>query len=143
MPKAQVTCNNLLNIIYRAVAWAGICDNAAASPLTAVLIALATGSYTPTSNAAANETAYTNYARQSVARTTGGWTAPASGQIANASDINFPQCGVTGSTITSACTCKAAGASEILHYGDLNSPIAVSNQIQPRFPAGALTITEA
>ena len=56
--------------------------------------------------------------------------------------MEFPQCGVTGSNITSAATGKGAGAAETFHYGDLNAPIAVSNQIQPRFPIGAITITE-
>ena len=61
----------------------------------------------------------------------------------NTAAIEYAQCGVTGATITSACTGKASGASDIFHYGDLNDPIAVSNQIQPRFPIGAVTITES
>ena len=89
-----------------------------------------------------NETVYTNYVRQSVPRNTSGWTAPSGGAISNAAAVEYPQCGATGATITSAATGKASGASEIFHYGDLNSPIAVSNQIQPRFPIGAITITE-
>ncbi len=142
MPKGTVTCNNILALLYNATAWANIADNASSSPISAIKMALATGSYSGASTMSSNEATYTNYTRQDVSRTTGGWTSPSGGATSNAAAIEFPQCGVTGNTITSACTGKAAGASDVFHYGDLNSPIAVSNQIQPRFPIGAVTITE-
>jgi len=142
MPKSTTTSNNLLGLFYNATAIANIADNAAASPITTVSVALATASYSASSTMSSNETAYTNYARQTVARTTSGWAAPSAGATSNVASIEFPQCGVTGATITSACTGKGAGASDIFHYGDLNASIAVSNQIQPRFAAGAVTITE-
>lgn len=143
MPKSTATCDNIIGLYYNATPIANIADNAAASPTTNVYVALATASYGPASTMSSNETAYTNYVRQTVARTTGGWTAPSSGATSNVAAIDFPQCGVTGATITSAATGKAAGASDIFHYGDLNSSIAVSNLIQPRFPIGAVTITES
>jgi hypothetical protein len=142
MPKSTTTSNNLLGLFYNATAIANIADNAASSPITTVSVALATASYSASSTMSSNETAYTNYARQTVARTTSGWAAPSAGATSNVASIEFPQCGVTGATITSACTGKGAGASDIFHYGDLNASIAVSNQIQPRFAAGAVTITE-
>ncbi len=142
MPKGTATCNNFLALLYNATPWANIADDAAASPVTNIKMRLATASYTGASTGASNETAYTNYAAQDVARSTGGWTAPSGGATSNAAAVEFPQCGVTGATITSACTSKGAGASDIFHYGDLNAPIAVSNQIQPRFPIGAVTVTE-
>ena len=143
MPKSTVTRNNILALYYNASAIANIADNAAAAPITLIYIALATASYVVGNNMSSNETTYTNYVRQSTARTTGGWTAPVGGLISNVAAIEFPQCGVTGATITSAATGKNTGAVDIFHFGDLNAPIAVSNQIQPRFPIGAVTITEA
>jgi len=143
MPKSTNTCNNILALIYNATAWANIADNAAASPTTNIYIALATASYSVSSTMSSNEAAYTNYARQTVARTTGGWTAPASGSTSNVAAIDFPESGVTGATITSAAAGKAVGASDIFHYGDLNASIAVSDLIQPRFPIGAMTISES
>lgn len=143
MPKSTASSNNILALIYNATAWANIADNASASPTTNIYMALATASYSAASTGSSNETVYTNYARQAVPRTTSGWDVPSGGATANAAAIEYPQCGVTGATITSACTAKATGASDIFHYGDLNSPIAVSNQIQPRFPIGAVTITES
>lgn len=143
MPKATATCNNIVGLYYNATPIANIADNAAASPITLVYVALATASYSVSSTLASNETVYTNYVRQSTARTTGGWTAPSGGATSNVAAIEYPQCGVTGATITSAATGKSTGAADVFHYGDLNAPIAVSNQIQPRFPIGAVTITEA
>jgi len=102
MPKSTTTCNNLLGLFYNATAIANIADNAASSPITTVSVALATASYSASSTMSSNETAYTNYARQTVARTTGGWAAPSAGATSNVAAIEFPQCGVTGATITSA-----------------------------------------
>ena len=142
MPKSTSVCNSILALIYNATPWANIADNAVTSPISTVQMALATESYDPSSTMNSNEAAYTNYVRQAVPRTTGGWTTPAAGATQNLAAVEYPQCGATGAAIKSASTGKAAGASPIFHYGDLNSPIAVSNQIQPRFPAGAITITE-
>lgn len=143
MPKSTTTCNNILALIYNATPWANIADNASTSPITTTPMALATASYTTSSTLSSNETVYTNYVRQTPARTTGGWTAPAGGATSNAAAIEYPQCGATGATITSAAVGKSSGAADIFHYGTLNASIVVSNQIQPRFPIGAVTITES
>lgn len=142
MPKGTVTCNNIINLYYRAEAIANIADNAAASPITNIKMRLATDSYGPSSTGSSNEATYTNYAAQDVSRSDTGWTEASGGATSNAAAIEFPQCGASGNTITSACASKGAGASDVFHYGDLNASIAVSNQIQPRFAAGAVTITE-
>lgn len=143
MPKGTAFCNSLVNLIYRGDAIANLADNAAASPITNIKMRLATASYAPTDNGSANEATYTNYVPVDVPRSAVGWTAASGGATQNAADVPFAQCGVTGNNITSAANTMGAGASVILHYGDLNAPIAVSNQIQPRFPAGAITVTEA
>jgi len=143
MPKSTNTCNNILALIYNATAWANIADNASSSPITNIYVALATVTGAITDTMSTNEATYTNYARQTVARTTGGWAVPASRSTSNAAQITFPQCGVTGNTIVAAKTGKAAGASDVFHYGDLNAPITVSNLIQPVFAIGAMTISEA
>jgi len=143
MAKSTNTCNNFLALVYNATAWANIADNAASSPTTNIYVALATASYAVGNTMSTNEATYTNYARQTVVRSTSGWTAPASRATSNAAQITFPQCGASGNTITSAACGKASGASDIFHYGDLNASIAVSNLIQPVFAIGAITITEA
>lgn len=144
MPKSTATCNSIVNLMYRATAWANVADNAAASPLTNVYIGLHTGDLTAGTNSQAqNETAYTNYARQAGARSTG-WDAASGGATQNAATISFPQCGASGATLTHVSTGVASsGATGVWHYGALNSSLAVSSGITPQFAAGALTITES
>jgi len=85
------------------------------------------------------ESAYTNYARQAVARSTAGWTSTA-GVCDNDAAIPFPACGVTGSTIT-----HVAIGSNVSTAGDLymtgTAALTVSNGVTPQFAIGALDIT--
>lgn len=144
MPKSTPTCNSIVNLMYRATAWANVADNASASPLTNVYVSLHTADLTAATNQQTeDETAYTNYARQAVARSTG-WNAASGGGTANAATISFPQCGATGATLTHVATGTAvSGTGSVWHYGALNSSLAVSSGITPQFAAGALTVTEA
>lgn len=91
-----------LRLLFTAVAWANIGDNAAASPATLLYISLHNGDPGDGGSQTTNETAYSNYARLAVARTTGGFTvsggSPA--QVVNAGSINFAQCGVVGDVLT-------------------------------------------
>jgi len=144
MPKSTPTCNSIVNLMYRATAWANVADNAASSPFANTYVAMHTSTPAAATNSQAeNETAYTDYARQPVARSTG-WTAASGGATENAATISFPQCGVTGATLTHVSTgVGASGATAVWHYGALNSPLAVSAGITPQFAAGALTVTES
>lgn len=143
MAKSTAASNSLLALMYNATAWANVADNAASSPLANTYIALHVGPVSAGGDQSEDETAYTNYARVAVARTTGGWDAPSGGATVNAAAIEFAQCGVTGATITDVSTGVASsGATAYWHTGALSASIAVSNQIQPRFADGALTITE-
>lgn len=129
--------------MYRATAWANVADNAASGPLTNTYVGMHIADLTAGTNSQAeDETAYTNYARQAVARSTG-WTAASGGATENAATISFPQCGASGATLTHVSTgVGSSGATAVWHYGELNSPLAVSSGITPQFAAGALTITE-
>lgn len=144
MPKSTATCNSIVNLMYRATAWANVADNAASSPLTNTYVALHTADLTAGTNSQAeDETAYTNYARQAVARSTG-WDAASGGATQNAATVSFPQCGASGATLTHVSTGVASsGATGVWHYGALNSSLAVSSGITPQFAAGALSVTEA
>lgn len=143
MPKATVTCDNIIGLYYNATPIANIADNAAASPLANITMALSKVTGAPSDTMATNLADYTNYANQTIPRTTLGWDAPSGGATANAAAIEFPQCGASGNTIVAAKTGKGTGAVDVFHYGDLNAPITVSNLIQPRFAIGGVTITEA
>lgn len=143
MPKSTNTCNNILALIYNATTWNGVAENDTSSPIVNIYMALATVTGAPGDTMSTNEATYTNYARVTVARTVGGWTAPAASATSNAAAIDYAQCGITGNTVVAAKTGVAVGASDVLHYGDLNAPITVSSLIRPTFDIGAVTITEA
>ena len=144
MPKSTPTCNSIVNLMYRATAWANVADNAASGPLTNTYVSLHTGNLTAATNTQTdNETAYTNYARQAVARSTG-WDAASGGGTTNAATISSPQCGVTGATLTHVATGTAvSGSGTVWHFGALNASLVVSSGITPQFAAGALTVTES
>ena len=143
MAKSTVAANAILALMYNATAWANVADNAASSPLTDTYIALHTAPVSAGGNQSEDETAYTNYVRVAGARSTSGWDAPSGGATVKAAAIEFAQCGATGATITDVSAGVASsGATAYWHTGALSASIAVSNQIQPRFADGALTITE-
>lgn len=146
MPKSTDACNRFLNLLYRATAWPNVADNAAASPLTNVVVGLHTATLTAATNSQAeNEVAYTNYARQNVARSTG-WAAASGGSTSNAALLQFPQSGATGATLHTVSTgTTISGATAVWHYGALNSPITIgaSASITPQFLAGGLVISES
>lgn len=92
---------------------------------------------------ATSEATYTGYDRVAVVKTAVGWTI-AGNQSSNAAIIMFPQCTGGSNTIThvSIGTVAFPGAGQILYSGPLNSPLSVSNLIQPIFNIGALVATE-
>ena len=142
MSKANSTENALLLLIFNATTWDLIAENDTTSPATNLYIALHTSDPGEAGAQNTNETAYTNYARVAVARSGAGWTVTGSSAV-NAALIQFPQCGVTGATVTHVSIGTASsGAGTILYSGALNSSLAVSNLIQPQFAASALTVTE-
>ena len=89
-----------------------------------------------------NETAYTNYARVAVARTSGGWTRT-SNSMANTATITFPTRGASGATVTHfGIGTASSGAGVLLYKGALTSSLVVGSGVTPTFAAGALTVTE-
>lgn len=143
MPKATNTCNKILALIFNATAWANIADNASASPATNLYLSLHTADPGVGGSQLTSETAYTNYVRIAVVRTTSGWSVPSAGATANAALLQFAQCGASGATITHvAIGTASSGAGTVLYAGALNSSLAVANLIQPQFSGSALTVTE-
>jgi hypothetical protein len=142
MAKSTITCNYLLKLIFNAVAWPNMADNAASSPYTNLYLSLHTADPGVGNSQLTNETSYTNYARVAVLRTTAGWTVSTNTAV-NAALVQFAQCGATGATLTYVAIGTAStGAGNVLYAGPLNSSLAVASGIQPQFNASALTVTE-
>jgi hypothetical protein len=135
MTKSNTTENDFLNYIFNAAAFSW-------NAISSTYVSLHTDDPGEGGNQASNETAYTNYARVAVVRTSSGWTV--SGNTAsNTALIQFPQCSTVGATLTHvAIGTTSSGAGQILYSGQLNSPLTVSNLIQPQFAIGALQIQE-
>lgn len=89
---------------------------------------------------ATSEATYTSYALVTVSRSGSGWTVSGN-TCTNDAAIEFPQCTGGSNTITHV-SISPASSTQILYSGALNSSVSVSNGIQPRFAASALSITE-
>lgn len=141
MSKGNTFENDLLQLIFNAVAIANIADNAASSPLTNLYVALHTSDPGEAGAQNTNECAYTSYARVTVSRTAGGWTV-SDNSVSPTADITFPQCTGGSETATHASIGVASsGATKILYKGALSPNIAISSGVTPVIPTGS-TITE-
>jgi hypothetical protein len=121
MSKGNTFENDLLKLIYNATAIANLADNAAASPLANIHVALHSADPGEAGDQSTNEISYTGYARVAVARTTGGWTVT-NNQVSPAANIDFGECTAGSATAMFFSTGVAAsGATKILHKGPLGS----------------------
>lgn len=133
--------NKLLSLIFENANAANIGDATglrSSSTAGVFYISLHTSDPGETGDQTTNESAYTNYARQSIARSTSGWSV-ASGVADNDGAVNYPACGVTGSTVTHfASGSDVSGAGNRDMNGALAASLAISAGITPTAAAGAL-----
>ena len=141
MTISNTTEDAILDLIFSATAWANYADDAAASPQTNIHVGLHTADPADTGTMTTNESAYTNYARVNVARSTG-WSAASGGSVSPAANIDFPSSGAAGTTVTHFSTGKTGGgATAILWSGSISPTIAIgASGITPRLTT-ATTIT--
>jgi hypothetical protein len=140
MSKGNNLETDLLALIFNATAIPNVADNASASPITQLAVALHTADPGEAGTMATSEAAYTGYARVNVNRNSGGWTV-AAGQAENTAEIAFAECTAGSATLTHFSIGYPTG-DEILYSGALDASLAVSSGISPTIAAGALTITE-
>lgn len=141
MSKGDTFENDLLKLIFNATAIANMADNAAASPLTNLYVALHTADPGEAGNQTTSEVAYTSYARVAVARTTGGWTVTAN-SVSPAADITFPAgTGGSGTATHWSVGTAASGTGKILYKGTVTPNIVLGNGITPKLTT-ATAVTE-
>lgn len=145
MSKSNAAETALLALLFNNTDFASIGDAGGlqnSATAGSFYISLHTGDPGEAGTQSTNETAYTNYTRIAVARSGAGWTV--SGNSAtNFAQITFPQCGVTGATITYVgIGTDSSGAGVLMYSGALNSSLAVALNITPLFAASGLTVTE-
>lgn len=142
MSKSDTFENDLLKLIFNATPIANLADNAASSPLANLYLSLHTADPGETGSEATNECAYTNYARQAVARTSGGFTVSGN-QVHLAAAVSFPA-GVSGDSETAthfAVGVASSGATKILYSGAISPTIAIADGVTPKLNTGTV-VTE-
>ncbi len=140
--KSTATATNFLKLLYQAVAWANVADNAAASPFTNVYWGLLTALPTGAGDQTTNEVTYTGYARQAVARTTGGHSV-ASGSMSPVANVVFPVSTSGTPTVTHFNTGSASsGVGNLWHFGSVTPNIIVSTAVAQTLTSGS-TISES
>jgi hypothetical protein len=143
MGKSTTTSNNWLKLLFNATAWANIADNAAASPLTNLYVALHTADPTAAGTQTSSEVTYTSYARVAVARTTGGWTASSAASTSPVAAVTFPAgTGGSGTATFWSIGTASSGAGTILYSGAITPSIVTGNGITPQLTT-ASTVTES
>jgi hypothetical protein len=141
MAKGSTFDNDLLKLIFQAVAIANIADNAASSPLTNLYLSLHTADPGAGGSQTTSETAYTSYARVAVVRTSSGWGV-SSNVASPVANIDFPQCTGLTATITHFMIGTASsGAGKNLYSGTVTPNISVSSGVTPRLTTST-TVTE-
>ena len=139
MSKSNAFETDMLELWFNATAIANLADNAATAPATTITVALHTASPGEGGNMSTNEATYTSYARQTVARTSGGWSI--SGDTASpVADIDFPEATGGSETITHFSVGTGV-ANNMLYYGTVTPNIVVTAGVTPRLTM-ASTITE-
>lgn len=144
MSIGDTTENAILDLIFRATAWANYADNAASAAQTNIGVSLHTADPGDSGTASTSEVAYTSYTRVNVARSTG-FNAASGGSTSPAANIDFPA-GTGGSgTVTYWATAKSnasppTGAQVILWSGTVTPNIVTGNGVTPRLTT-ASTIT--
>lgn len=144
MSATNVFENGLLSLIFENTNYANVGDATGlrgSSTAGVFYISLHTANPNETGTQTTSEAAYTSYARQSVARSTSGWSV-ASGVADNDSAINFPA--ATGGSETEThfgIGSDVSGAGNLFIWGALTASLAVSSGITPSFGVGALDVT--
>jgi len=142
MSKSNAAENAILELIFKATAFADIAENDSSSPATNLYVSLHTSDPGEAGTQATNETAYTNYARVAVARTGSGWVVTGN-SVSPAANVDFAECGATpGATITHVGVgIGASGATVLLYSGALTPNITMATGVIPRITT-ASAITE-
>jgi hypothetical protein len=142
MSATDVLENGLLSLLFENANYANVGDATGlrgSSTAGVFYISLHTADPGETGDQTTSESAYTNYARVSVARSTAGWSV-AAGVADNDAAITFPLCGVTGSTVTHcAIGSDTSGAGNRFMNGTASLAVAVG--ITPQFAIGALDVS--
>lgn len=140
MSKSNVFETDILALIFNATAIADLADNDATSPATTLTVALHTADPGEAGTQLTSETAYTGYARQTVARTTGGWTV-SGGSVSPVANIDFPECTAAPGAAITHFSVGTGVANKLLYSGTVSPTITMAVGVIPRLKTSS-TISE-
>ena len=142
MAKSNLQETGYLKLVYQNIALANIGNVGGLLP-SSVAGSLYLSLYTsdPTDADAGTEATYTDYARVAVARSAAGFTVT-NDVVSNAAVVTFPTSGGVANTITHIAIRTAATGGDIVHHGQLATPILISTGDIPKFEIGNFSVTE-
>lgn len=133
----------LLQHIFQNAALANVGDASGLQPAAtagSLYVSLHTGDPGETGDQTTSEADYTSYARVAVARSAAGWTVSGA-NVSNAAEVAFPAATGGANTITHfGIGSASSGAGNLFFKGPLDSSLAVSSGITPKFAAGNLDV---
>jgi len=145
MSKGNVFASDIMKLIFNATAIADLAENDTTSPATTLTVALHTSDPGEAGTQSTNETAYTNYARQTVARSGAGWTVagsdPDPASVSPAANIDFPECGATPGGAITHWSIGTGVSNKLLYSGTVSPNITMAQGVIPRIKTTS-TITE-
>jgi hypothetical protein len=140
MSKGDTFENDILKLIFNATAIADLAENDASSPATTLTVALHTSDPGESGTQSTNETAYTGYSRQTVARTSGGWTVT-NNSVSPAANIDFPECSASPGGAITHFSVGTGVSNKLLYSGTVTPNITMAVGVIPRLKTTS-TITE-
>lgn len=141
--KGTTYANSWLQLLFNAVTFANVAQNASSSPISNIYVGLATASPGASGNQTTNEATYGSYARVGVVRTSSGWVV-SSNSCSPQGNIVFPtSTGTPSETETFVIIgSSASGAGTMFYYGPISPTITMNAAgITPSLTT-ASTVTE-
>ena len=141
MSKPTAFGNDFLKLIFQAVAIADLAQDDGSTPATTLTFALHTSDPGEAGTQATNETAYTNYARQTVARTSGGFTVT-NVTVFLVANLDFPECGATPGAAITHFSIGTGVTNKMLWSGTVTPNITMATGVIPRLKTTTAIVTE-
>lgn len=139
MSKGNTYEDDILKLIFNATAIADLARDSAA-PVATLTVALHTADPGEAGTQSTSETAYTGYARVTVARTSGGWTV-SSGSVSPVANIDFAECTASPGGAITHFSVGTGVSSKLLYSGTITPNITMAVGVIPRIKTTS-TITE-
>lgn len=140
MSKSNVLENDILKLLFNATAIADLAADDQSTPATTLTFALHTANPDETGIMTTSETAYTNYVRVTVARTSGGFTVT-NNSVSPAANVDFAECGATPGAAITHFSLGTGVTNNVMYYGTVTPNVTMATGVIPRLKTTS-TITE-